>query len=220
MKVNSTAPNEQQKGELAITEQTIDTGTIQKKRSRKRNITIFIVVGTLNVILLVALVTLLVTPSQQASTNASNSTSSGNSAMLGKQAPDLTVSSANGTQRIPFARYKGTPVVINFWASWCQPCQDETPFLQRNVSKVQAQGVKFVSIDAGESLTVVDAFNKKYGVTYTSMIDTVTGNTAIDYGVTTFPVTFFIDRQGTIKATWNTSLDDASLKNGLSKITS
>jgi peroxiredoxin len=163
---------------------------------------------------------LLITPSQQASNNASSAANTGNSVMLGKQAPDLTLASANGTQKIPLSRYRGTPVVINFWATYCAPCQDETPFLQKNVSSMQKQGVTFLSVDAGESLSVVDAFNKKYGVPYTSVIDTVTGNTAIDYGVTTFPMTFFIDRQGTIRATWNTSLDDASLKNGLNKITS
>ena len=212
--------DESQEKELATTEHALEPSIVQKKRSRKRNITIFVVVGILNVGLLIALVTLLITPSQQASNNASSSTSNGNSAMLGKQAPDLTLSSANGTQKVPFSHYRGTPVVINFWASWCQPCQDETPFLQKNVSKMQAQGVKFISVDAGESLSVVDAFNKKYSVPYASVVDTVTGNTAIDYGVTTFPMTFFIDRQGTIRATWNTSLDDASLKSGLSKITS
>jgi cytochrome c biogenesis protein CcmG/thiol:disulfide interchange protein DsbE len=212
-------PDKSQEKELATTESALEPSVVQKRRSRKRNITIFVVVGILNVGLLVALVMLLITPSQQASNNASSVTSNGNSAMLGKLAPNLTLSSASGTQKIPFSRYRGTPVVINFWASWCQPCQNETPFLQKNVSKMQAQGVKFISVDAGESLSVVDAFNKKYGVLYTSVIDTVTGNTAIDYGVTTFPMTFFIDRQGIIRATWNTSLNDASLKNGLSKIT-
>lgn len=220
MEVNGTMPEEIQESELATTEHMLEPAIVRKRRSRKRNITIFVVVGILNVGLLVALVMLLITPSQPSNNNASTSTSNGNSAMLGKQAPDLTLSSANGTQKIPFSQYKGTPVVINFWASWCAPCQTETPFLQKNVSKVQAHGVKFISVDAGESLSVVDAFNKKYGIAYTSAIDTATGNTAIDYGVTTFPMTFFIDRQGTIKATWNTSLDDASFKNGMSKITS
>ncbi len=220
MEVNGTMPDESRDRELETTEHTLEPTIVQKKRSRKRNITIVIGVGVLNVGLLIVLVMLLVTPSQQASNNASPSTNNGNSAMLGKQAPDLTLASASGTQKIPFSHYRGTPVVLNFWATYCAPCQDETPFLQKNVSKMQAQGVKFISIDAGESLGVVDAFNQKYGVAYTSVIDTVTGNTSIDYGVTTFPMTFFIDRQGTIRATWNTSLDDTSLKSGLSKITS
>jgi len=220
MEVNGTMPDEPQARKLETTEQTFDASVVQKKRSRKRNVTIFIVVGALNVGLIVLLVMLLVTPSQQARNSSSTATGGVNSAMLGKQAPDLTLASANGTQKIPFSRYRGTPVVLNFWATYCTPCQDETPFLQKNVSKMQMQGVKFISIDAGESLGVVDAFNQKYGVPYTSVIDTVTGNTSIDYGVTGFPTTFFIDRQGTIKATWNTSLDDASLKNGLSAITS
>ena len=197
---------------------------IQKKRSRKRNITIVAVVSVLNVALLVLLWTQLTTPAQQASTSSATS-GEVNSPLLGKAAPNLTLIKPNGafgsTQKIAISQFKGKPVILNFWASWCVPCNDEAPFLKTEVPKLQAQGVEFISINAAaESVGDIDAFNKKYGITFSGVQDTVTGSTAVAYGVATIPVTVFINREGTIKAMWNVQLDAKSMNMELSKITS
>ena len=197
---------------------------VQKKRSRKRNITIFIVVSLLNVALLVLLWTQLTTPSSQASTS-SATVGDVNSPLLNKPAPNLTLIKPNGsfgsTQKISITQFKGKPVILNFWATWCVPCNNEAPFLKTAVPKLQAQGVQYISINAGaESPGDIDAFNKKYGLTFSGVQDSVTGSTAVAYGVATIPVTVFINREGIIKAMWQVELDDASLKMELNKITS
>ncbi|GAC1633825.1 MAG: TlpA disulfide reductase family protein [Ktedonobacteraceae bacterium] len=220
MEVNHVTPDESYSEGL---EPGIVEPSVVQKRSRKRSITIFVVVSILNVALLGLLWTQLLTPSQQASGSAATA-GDFNSVLLGKQAPDLTLATSGGlagtTQKLHFSQFKGKPVIINFWASWCGPCNAEAPFLQKNVSRLQSQGVQFISINAAESPGDVAAFNKKYGITYASVEDTITGSTSIDYGVTTFPMTVFINRDGIIKAMWRNTLDDASLKRGLSKITS
>jgi len=148
-----------------------------------------------------------------------------NSPLLGKVAPDLTLIKPNGsigsTDKIAISQFKGKPVILNFWATWCVPCQDEAPFLKTEVPKLQAQGIQFISINAAaEGPGAIDAFNKKYGITFSGVQDTVTGTTAVAYGVATIPVTVFINREGIIKAMWNVQLDAASMKMELSKITS
>jgi len=204
MEVNSTAQNE-------------ESPTIHK-RSRKRNIMIVVIVSVLNIGLLVLLATQLLTPSQS-----SIGSPDTNGAMVGKAAPNLTLIIPNGTvgstQKIAMSRYKGKPVVLNFWASWCEPCNAEAPFLRKNVPAMQAQGVQFISIDAGESPGMIDAFNQKYNITYPSVQDTTTTATSVDYGVTSFPTSVFIDRNGVIRVMRSNTLDDVSLKYGLSKIT-
>lgn len=196
-----------------------------RKRSRKRSITIFVVVSVLNVALLVLLWTQLLTPSQQASSDSNNTNSATignyNSPLLGKSAPDLTIVKPDGgVETMRLSSFKGKPVMLNFWASWCGPCNDEAPFLQRNVPKLQAQGVTFLGIDAPEKASDAQAFIKKYGINYTNVQDTLNGSTAIDYGVTTFPVTVFINREGVISGMWRVQLNDQALKTELAKITS
>lgn len=222
MEVNSFTQND---GELlATTPSVLKPSVVQKKRSRKRNITIVAVVSVLNVALLLLLWTQLTTPAHQSS---SSSATAGDvsSPLLGKAAPDLTLIKPNGsfgsTQKIAISQFKGQPVILNFWASWCVPCNDEAPFLKTEVPKLQTQGVHFISINAAaESVGDIEAFNNKYGITFPGVQDTVTGSTAVAYGVATIPVTVFINRQGIIKAMWNVQLDAASMKMELSKITS
>lgn len=209
---------------LETTDTVSEPTIIQKKHSRKRNITIFAVVSLLNVALLVLLWTQLTTPAHQSSSN-SATVGDVTSPLLGKAAPDLTLIVPNGsfgsTQKMSMSQFKGKPVIINFWSSSCVPCNDEAPFLKTNVPKLQVQGVQFISINAAaESPGVIEAFNKKYGITFPGVQDTVTGSTAVAYGVATIPLTVFINREGIIKAMWNVQLTDAGLKLELSKITS
>ena len=211
-------------GPLEIPDIVPGPSIVRKKRSRKRNITIFAVVSVLNVALLVLLWTQLTTPASQASST-SASVGDVSSPLLGKVAPDLTLVKPNGsfgsTLKMTIAQFKGKPVILNFWATWCGPCNDEAPFLKTNVPKLQAQGVQYISINAAaESPGDIDAFNKKYGLTFPGVQDTVTGSTAIAYGVATIPVTVFVNREGIIKAVLSGQLTDAGLKLELSKITS
>ena len=197
---------------------------VQKKRSRKRNITIFVVVSVLNVALLVLLWTQLTTPASQANKSAAT-VGDISSPLIGKVAPDLILVKPNGsfgsTLKMSISQFKGKPVILNFWATWCVPCNDEAPFLKTMVPKLQAQGVQYISINAAaESPGDIDAFNQKYGITFPGVQDTGTGSTAVAYGVATIPVTVFINREGIIKAMWNVQLTDAGLELELSKITS
>ncbi len=224
MEVNGTTPDKLHTEVLKTTDAPLEPSVVQKKRFRKRNITIFVVVTVLNVALLVLLWTQLTTPTQQSNTS-STMVGDVNSPLLGKAAPDLTLIKPNGsfgsTLKMSISQFKGKPVIINFWSSSCLPCNDEAPFLKTNVPKLQAQGVQFISINAAaESPGDIDAFNKKYGITYSSVQDTAMASTQVNYGVATIPVTVFINREGIIKAMWNVQLNDAGLKLELSKIAS
>ncbi len=222
MEVNGFTHDEGER--LETTDAVQEPAIVQKKRSRKRNITVFAIVSVLNVALLVLLWTQLTTPAKQANTS-SATVGDVNSPLLNKPAPDLTLIKPNGsfgsTDKIAISQFKGKPVVLNFWSSSCVPCNDEAPFLKTNVPKLQTQGVQFISINAAaESPGDIEAFNKKYGITFPGVQDTVTGSTAIAYGVSTIPVTVFINRAGVIKAMWNVQLTDAGLKLELRKIMS
>ena len=97
--------------------------------------------------------------------------------------------------KMSLADLKGKPVIVNFWASWCIPCKDEAPALQKTYEKYRAQGLTVLGIDAQDFRQDARRFTKRFGVTYPVVYDG-SGSTLGKWGVTGFPETFFIDRSG------------------------
>src|SRR6266851_1558185 len=123
----------------------------------------------------------------------------GISPLIGHPAPDftLTVLSSRPAPAIHLASLKGKPVMINFWASWCVPCQQEAPLLQSTWQHVQSQGIIFLGIDFQDDHTEGLNFLHTYKITYLNVVD-VTGSIAINYGLTGVPETFFLNRRGVV----------------------
>ena len=168
-----------------------------KKGSRKRSITIFLVVSLLNVGLLVFLWTQLLTPAQNATQGQSQANA--NDPLIGHPAPNFTLDALNQQPAAPIslADFKGKPVVLNVWNSTCVPCVNEAPLLQSLWQRVKSQGVVFIGIDFQDFKSDGLSFLQKYGVTYPNVID-ASGSTAISYGVTATPETLFINRKGVV----------------------
>ena len=215
MEINSATPAE------ARAQEPIPEPEAIQSRSRKRSITIFVVVSIINAALLVLLWTQLLTPAQnQSRTNTNSSSGVGdiNSPLIGKAAPDFTLPVLGGASKIRLADLKGKPVVVNFWASWCAPCNEEAPFLQKSWPRLQAQGVVFIGIDGPEKSSDAQKFLQKYKISYLNIQDTIEGSTAINYGVTGFPETVFINRDGVVVAKWVFPLTQQGLQLEMAKI--
>jgi cytochrome c biogenesis protein CcmG/thiol:disulfide interchange protein DsbE len=206
--------------EPQVQEESISSAELIRRRSRKRNKIVFAVTSVLSVGLLVLIWTQLVTPAApQATTGSSSSVSSGGP-LVGKPAPDFTLRTLNGgAKSMHLADLKGKPVVINFWASWCGPCNDEAPVLSQSWPTLQSQGVVMIGIDASYSTQDALNFMKQYGITYPNVEDTTNRDTAIAYGVTAMPETFFINRQGVIVAHYSAPFTSAqAFKSEVAKI--
>lgn len=108
-------------------------------------------------------------------------------------APDFTVETFSGKQ-VSLGDYQGQIVVLNFWASWCLPCREETPLLE-TAYKQLGDDVVLLGINVQDSEGDASAFLEQFGVTYES---SRTGGDAvsIDYGVTGVPETYVIDAEG------------------------
>jgi cytochrome c biogenesis protein CcmG/thiol:disulfide interchange protein DsbE len=96
---------------------------------------------------------------------------------------------------VRLAELRGQPVVINFWASWCQPCRQEAEVLQRFAQEYGPRGVAFVGVNVWDSGDKARAFLDEFGVTYLNGADSA-GSAAVDYGLTGLPETYFVDRDG------------------------
>ena len=100
-------------------------------------------------------------------------------------APAFTLERLDGTGELSLASLRGQAVVLNFWASWCGPCKEETPLLQA-ASELAGEGRDFVGVDVKDFRGDARDFLARYGVTYPNVYDGK-GSTVGRYGVTGFP---------------------------------
>jgi cytochrome c biogenesis protein CcmG/thiol:disulfide interchange protein DsbE len=111
------------------------------------------------------------------------------------EAPVFTLERLDRPGRLELASLKGKAVVLNFWASWCVPCKDEAPLLERTWRVHRERGLVVVGVDAQDFKGDARRFMERFGLTYPIVHDGQ-GSTLGRYGVTGFPETYFIDRRG------------------------
>lgn len=184
-----------------------------RKNRRGRRILIFCVVSLLNVGLLALLLTQLLTPASK----------SGGDPLIGHPAPEFSLAmlrSSTGTGKLSLSNFKGKAVILNFWASWCAPCTEESPLLERTWEQVQAQSkdVVFVGIDFQETSSAASGFIQQYGITYPIVLD-ANGAVANKYGITSLPDTIFIDKNGTVISKESREITAPVLSSNLKLIT-
>jgi cytochrome c biogenesis protein CcmG, thiol:disulfide interchange protein DsbE len=110
-------------------------------------------------------------------------------------APGFTLPRLNGDGELSLASLRGKAVVVNFWASWCKPCEEEAPLLERAWRRYRSQGLVVVGVDAQDFGRDARRFARKNGMSYPLVRDGP-GETLSDYGVVGFPETFFVNREG------------------------
>lgn len=97
------------------------------------------------------------------------------------------------------ASYRGQVVVLNFWASWCEPCRAEAPLLQRAQTSLTVHHATVLGITYRDTTGDSEAFVRQYGLAYPSLRD-VDGTLAGAYGTKALPETFVLDRRGRVTA--------------------
>ncbi len=114
-------------------------------------------------------------------------------------APDVSVPSLDGGAPVTLASRRGTPVVLNFWASWCEPCTREMPAL---VAFAKAnEGLDVVGIAVSDRPADSRRFAKQVGIPFDLGIDR-DGDVALKFGATGLPVTVIIDAEGRVADTF------------------
>ncbi|HLJ66198.1 MAG TPA: TlpA disulfide reductase family protein [Chloroflexota bacterium] len=117
--------------------------------------------------------------------------------LLGRPAPAFTLQTLDG-RSVSLSTFRGRPVVINFWASWCTSCRVEHRYLAQSWRDFSPRGVTFLGIAYDDSVGAARAFLKAHGGGWVSLEDPG-GQTAVDYGVSGVPETVFIDRRGIVR---------------------
>lgn len=115
---------------------------------------------------------------------------------VGQPAPPFTLSLFDGGQ-LSLEDLRGQVVVVNFWASWCQPCRVEAPLLEQTWRRYRDRGVVFVGIDYVDTEPKALEYLREFDVTYPNGPD-LGSQISRRYRIQGVPETFFIDRQGNI----------------------
>lgn len=119
---------------------------------------------------------------------------------------------ANG--RVDLEELRGNPVVVNFWASWCAPCREEAPRLQRAWRRARPAGVIFVGLNIQDVTPDARAFLREFSTSYLNVRDGG-GSVGRDWGLTGIPETFFVDGKGRVVAHVIGAISDDQLRTGV-----
>jgi peroxiredoxin len=117
---------------------------------------------------------------------------------VGDQAPDFVAISPEG-QVVHLSDYRGQPVWLNFWGSWCPPCRAEMPDIQAAYQELQPQGLTLLAISLGDKPSEALNFAKLNGVTFDILLDPDRSLTSPTYPIYNFPTHIFIDKDGVVQ---------------------
>jgi cytochrome c biogenesis protein CcmG/thiol:disulfide interchange protein DsbE len=138
-------------------------------------------------------------------------TKGGGNVEVGSEAPDATLPALTGESEGSLADHRGDWVLVNFWASWCVPCRDESPALEAFHRRHRADGFTVLGIDYRDVTSDGVAFVDEFGLTYPMLRDR-DGELYDDYGATGVPESYLVDPDGKVALLRHGPVDDEYLQ--------
>ena len=118
---------------------------------------------------------------------------------IGRPAPDFVTSTVDG-RTVRLSDYRGQPVWLNFWGSWCPPCRSEFPDLQAAYAEaLEPSGVALLAVSLDEPASAAARFAARNGATFTILSDPTRSDTGVAYPIANFPTHILIDRTGIVR---------------------
>jgi len=116
---------------------------------------------------------------------------------VGSVAPDFTLKS-NGGKNLKLSEFRGQVVMINFWATWCGPCREELPLLNRIQEQYRKAGFKLLGVNIDDRPEAAQAMARNLGIRFPILFDT-DKRVSRRYDVNAMPSTLLIDRDGKVR---------------------
>jgi peroxiredoxin len=126
-------------------------------------------------------------------------------------APELTLTSLQGVP-VSLADYKGNVVLVNLWATWCEPCKKEMPALQAYHNKHVDEGFSVLGINDGDPTVDVQKFVEEFALSFPVWLDPTYIATEDAFKTMNLPSSFVIDRNGIVRLQWVGGIDRRSLE--------
>lgn len=120
----------------------------------------------------------------------------------------------NSDEKVSLEDYRGKVVLLNFWASWCEPCKDESPAIERAYQKYKDQGFVVLGADVDDLSSDANEFIKENKLTY-PIVRYTSADATKDFGTKRMPESFLIDREGNVVALQRYQIDDEWLEENI-----
>ncbi|MBH0168457.1 thiol-disulfide oxidoreductase ResA [Fictibacillus sp. 18YEL24] len=134
----------------------------------------------------------------------------------GDTAPNFVLTDLNGKQ-VELEDYRGKGVFLNFWGTWCKPCEREMPYMQRQYEKYKDQGVEILAVNVSETNVSVKNFVDRYRMSFPVPMDKQREVTKA-YGIGPIPTTILIDKNGKVVERTSESLSEKKIISFMEKI--
>jgi len=136
---------------------------------------------------------------------------------IGVKAPDFELKSLEG-ESVKLSDYEGKKVILNFWATWCPPCREEMPDMEK-FSQGMGDDVVILAVNIDPE-NDVQAFANEYGISFTILLDSQSSKNPVNdlYQVLSIPTTYFIDSKGVIRDVYRTAMSESYIKGTINKM--
>lgn len=115
----------------------------------------------------------------------------------GAKAPDFSLQRLGGGSEISLADLRGRVVLVNFWATWCKPCEDEMPSMEELYRRLGSKGFELVAVSVDEEVAPVEEFKERMSITFPIALDPSQATSRL-YQTTGFPESLLVDREGVV----------------------
>ncbi|MDI2587853.1 thiol-disulfide oxidoreductase ResA [Psychrobacillus sp. NEAU-3TGS] len=135
---------------------------------------------------------------------------------VGDNAPDFALIDMNG-EKHQLSDYKGQGVFLNFWGTWCKPCEREFPLMDKHYQDYKDQGVQILAVNIGESDFAVQKYVDRKGLTFPVLID---DNKSVmeTYNINPLPTTMLVNPEGKIEKIITGEMSDEAIKGNMEQI--
>jgi DsbE subfamily thiol:disulfide oxidoreductase len=140
----------------------------------------------------------------------------GEDVAVGEPAPDAPVERLDGNGEMSLADYRGRWVLVNFWASWCEPCRTEAPAIERYARR-HADDLDVVGIAVKDNTSAATEFANEYGLTYDLLRDGA-GERMEAWGILALPESFLVDPDGDLALIHRGPIDEQELERSVTPL--
>lgn len=135
---------------------------------------------------------------------------------IGQQAPNFVLTDLQGHKH-ELSDYKGQGVFLNFWGTWCQPCETEMPYINNQYNQFKNKGVQVLAVNVGESNIAVSQFAESHNLDFPIVIDK-NSQVQAEYGIDPLPATFLIDKNGKVVKYFTGQLTEDTVRDLMNQI--
>ncbi|PWW30408.1 peroxiredoxin [Cytobacillus oceanisediminis] len=135
---------------------------------------------------------------------------------VGEKAPDFVLTDMDG-EKHRLSDYEGQGVFLNFWGTWCKPCEKEMPYMNNQYKQFKDQGVQVLAVNVGETDLAVNKFSDRYNLSFPIVTDK-DGQVQSAYGINPLPATFLIDKEGKVIKYITGEMTEATIKDYMEQI--